>query len=91
MDQELREYLAAMEQRIIDRTQEMVLAAQTEILRGFERYSTSSIIRLRTIEADFANLRTSEQLRLANLEERIQALESKLLGGRPPNGKPSTN
>ena len=86
MDEELRQYLGAMEQRILDRTQEMVRDAQTDILRGFERYAAGNNIRLRTLEADFSNLHTSEQLRLANLEERVQALELKLMGGgRPPN------
>ena len=123
MDEELRQYLAGMEERIVERTQametrivghvlertqemvreaetrivdhvlertqEMVRDAQTEILRGFERFLTGNLIRLRTLEADFSNLRTSEQLRLANLEERIQALELRLMGGgKPPNGKP---
>jgi hypothetical protein len=87
MDEELRQYLAGME----DRIQTMVREAQTEILRGFERFLTGNLIRLRTLEADFSNLRTSEQLRLANLEERIHALEMRLAGGgKPPNGKPRT-
>jgi len=89
MDDELRQHLTAMEERMLERTQEMVRDAQTEILRGFERFLTGNLIRLRTLEADFSNLRTSEQLRLANLEERIQALELRLMGGgKPPNGKP---
>jgi hypothetical protein len=84
MDAELRSYLEAMEQRIIerilDRTQEMVRDAQTEVLRGFERYLAGVQIRLRTLEADASNLKTSQDLRLANLEERIIAIELKLMG-----------
>ena len=88
MDEELRQYLSTMEQRMLERTQELVRDAQTEILRGFERFLTGNTIRLRTLEADFSNLRASEQLRLANLEERVQALELKMMGGaKPPNGK----
>ena len=53
MDAELRSYLEAMEQRMLERiserTQEMVRDAQTGILRGFERYLTGVQIRLRTL------------------------------------------
>jgi hypothetical protein len=84
MDAELRSYLEAMEQRmierILDRTQEMVRDAQTEVLRGFERYLAGVQIRLRTLEADASNMKTSQDLRLANLEERIIAIELKLMG-----------
>ena len=49
MDAELRSYLESMEQRMLERTQ--VRDAQTEVLRGFERYLTGVQIRLRTVEA----------------------------------------
>ena len=92
MDAELRSYLEAMEQRtierILERTQEMVRDAQTEVLRGFDRYQTGIQIRLRTLEADTSNLKTSQELRLANLEERITAIEMRLMLGRE-GAKPS--
>ncbi|MBV8807033.1 MAG: hypothetical protein JO033_00035 [Acidobacteriaceae bacterium] len=75
MDQDLRQYLEAMEGRILDRTQEMVRDAQTEILRGFERYQAGVQIRLRSLEAETSNLKTAQEMRLANLEERVTALE----------------
>lgn len=92
MDAELKSYLEAMEQRmiahILDRTQEMVRDAQTEVLRGFERYQANIQIRLRTLEADTSNIKTSQDLRLANLEERITAIEMRLMLGNE-GAKPS--
>ncbi|HEX3684658.1 MAG TPA: hypothetical protein VHU83_19125 [Bryobacteraceae bacterium] len=79
MDEELKTYLTGMEQRMADRTQEMVRDAQTEILRGFQRYLDASNIRLRSLEAETSNLKTAQELRLANHEERIIALESALM------------
>jgi hypothetical protein len=85
MNSELKSYLEAMEQRmigrILQRTQEMVRDAQTEVLRGFNRYQNAVQIRLRTLEADTSNIKTSQDLRLANLEERITAIEVKLMLG----------
>jgi hypothetical protein len=79
MDEELKAYLTGMEQRMADRTQEMVRDAQTEILRGFQRYLDAPNIRLRSLEAETSNLKTAQELRLANHEERIIALESALM------------
>ncbi len=56
MDDELRRHLQAMEQR----TAEKIPDAQTEILRGFERYLKGINIRLRLIEADAGNLKTAD-------------------------------
>lgn len=81
MDAELRSYLEAMEQRMLERTQEMVRDAQTEVLRGFDRYQAGIQIRLRTLEAETSNLKTAQELRLANHEERIAALEMRLMRG----------
>jgi hypothetical protein len=72
-----------MEARMMDRVQEIVRDAQTEILRGFERYSRSQDIRMRKMEADVSNLNTSESLRIAMLEERVTWIEQKLIGGDP--------
>ena len=41
--------LIELEARLLDRVQEMVRDAQTEILRGFERFSRAHDIRLRKI------------------------------------------
>jgi hypothetical protein len=88
MDQELREHLEAMEQRMLHQTQEMVRDAQTEILRGFDHYhyQTGVQLRLRTLEAETSNLKTAQELRLANLEERVIALEIAIQRKRLSNG-----
>ena len=80
MDEEMKQYLGAMERRIVDPTQEVVRDAQTEILRGFDRYQSGVQIRMRSLEAETSNLKTAQELRLANHEERISALELRLLG-----------
>ena len=51
-------------ERISDKVQEMVRDAQTEILRGFERYARSQDIRMRKVEADYSNLNISKSLRM---------------------------
>ena len=66
---------------IVDRTQEMVRDAQAEVLRGMERFVTAFQVRMRAVEADLSNVRTAEQISLANIEDRLAALELKLLGG----------
>jgi hypothetical protein len=59
--------------------QEFMRDMQTELLRGFERYLNGINVRMRKIEADQSNLDSSATVRLANLEERVQILEQKLL------------
>jgi hypothetical protein len=85
----VQEITATRKQEILDQTQEMVRDAQTEVLRGFERYLAGVLIRLRTLEADTSNVKTSQELRLANLEERIIAIELKLMRGNSSGAKPS--
>ncbi len=76
------EHTHAAETRILERTQEMVRDAQTEILPGFDHYQSGVQIRLRSLEAETSNLKTAQELRLANHEERISAIEMKLLRGK---------
>lgn len=85
ISQDLIEMEARLEQRLLDRVQEMVRDAQTEILRGFERFSRAQDIRLRKIEADYSNLNTSETIRIGMLEERVTSIEQKLIGGISPH------
>ena len=80
---ELAEFKTEFKAEIKDMVQEIVRDAQTEILRGFERYARGQDIRMRKIEADISNINTSESLRIAILEERVTTLEQKLLGQRP--------
>ena len=79
----LDERISTLEQSILERTQEMVRDAQTEILRAFERYQNGVQIRLRSLEAETSNLKTAQEMRLANHEERIAALEAAILRRHP--------
>ena len=60
----VQENLATMKGEFLDSVQEMVRDAQTELLRGFARYSESEVIRRRKVEADVSNIDTSTSTRL---------------------------
>jgi len=64
---------------MLERVQEIVRDAQTEILRGFEAFARENEIRVRRLETNESG--TNE--RLANLEARLLEIEKKLLL-RPP-------
>lgn len=79
---ELEQALAAVEERMTARLQEAVAAlverirdAQTELLRGFERYARSNTARFVRLEA--GEVSTAD--RLANLEERMLEIEKRIL------------
>jgi hypothetical protein len=75
-------HLKDMEGRLVEKIRD----AQTELLRGFEKFQTANIIRMRKLEANVSNLDTSATMRLENLEERVLEIEKKLIRG---NGKPN--
>lgn len=50
IDQRILDRTQGLEQRILHRMQEMVRDAQTEILRGFQRYLEASQVRFRSLE-----------------------------------------
>ena len=52
MDDELKRYLEAMEERLTERMRDM----QTETLRGFEAFSAGQVLRVRKVEADHSTL-----------------------------------
>jgi hypothetical protein len=74
---ELAAELTAAEQRIIERTQEFIRDAQTEILRGFERFARSQNAR---IAALYGTTITHDE-RLTAIEERLTELEKRLIRG----------
>jgi len=83
---ELLERMQEQERRILERTQEMVRDAQTEILRGFDVYAKISEARLRRLESGFQTLSTGDAVtneRLTGLESRLLEVEKKLML-RPP-------
>ncbi len=68
-------HLNAMESRLVEKIRD----SQTELLRGFEKFQTANIIRMRKLEANLSNLDTSASMRLENLEERLLEIEKRLL------------
>ncbi len=81
-----RDMLAAIQQSE-ERTIEAARKMQDEILRGLRHMTERYDIRLRHLEANAGNLETAERLRLAILEERVSAIETKL---RMIPGEPGT-
>ena len=71
---------------LLERVQEMIRDAQTEILRGFEGYAKASEARLRRLENSYVTLHADDAAmneRLANVESRLLEVEKKLTL-RPP-------
>jgi hypothetical protein len=74
MDDELKIYLAAMEERLTERMRDM----QTELLRGFAAFSEGQTIRVRKVEADQSNLDAALSGRVAVVEKRLLEIELRL-------------
>jgi hypothetical protein len=74
MDQELKQYLEAMEARLTEKMRDM----QTELLRGFAAFSEGQTIRLRKVEADQSNLDAALSGRVNVLERRLLEIELRL-------------
>jgi hypothetical protein len=53
--------------------------AETRLLRGFADFSSTYEIRMRKMNADMGNLNTAADSRLAIVEDRLAAVERKLL------------
>jgi hypothetical protein len=64
----------ALENRLVESLRDM----QTELLRGFESFSTGQGIRLRKVEADQSNLDTSLRARVDVVEARLLQIELRL-------------
>lgn len=74
MDDELKRYLEAMEERLTERMRDM----QTELPRGFEAFSAGQVLRVRKVEADQSNLDAALSGRVEILERRLAQIELKL-------------
>jgi hypothetical protein len=72
--------ITGTEARLIEKMRDM----QTELLRGFEAFSSGQTIRLRKLEADQSNLNTATSGRLDVVESRLLQIEVRL-GLRMPN------
>jgi hypothetical protein len=71
---EMDHRLIEMENRLIEKMRDM----QTELLRGFEAFSSAQSIRLRKLEADQSNLDASLRGRVDILESRLTQIELRL-------------
>jgi hypothetical protein len=61
-----------------DKVIEASRAMQTELLRGFQSFSTAQTIRLRKLEADQSNLDAAISGRVGVLEDRLHQIEMRL-------------
>jgi flagellar biosynthesis/type III secretory pathway protein FliH len=75
---QIEENMRQMETRIKSELTEVMRDMQTELLRGFEAFSTGQILRLRKLEADNSNLDASLSGRMDALEKRLMQIELKL-------------
>ena len=80
MDAKLDAKLGTFKHEILEKVQEMVRDAQTEILRGFQVFAKANEIRMRRLETSDAGLNE----RVANVEARLLQVEEKLIL-RPPS------
>ena len=68
---------------ILATTQEFVRDARTEILRGFHAFAVSQDARLAKIQADLKTVDAATDTRIHVLEQRLMAIEAKLLLNPP--------
>ena len=71
------EDLAMLKAGLIEALHEM----ETRLLRAFFQYQEHAEIKFRKMSADVSNVNTSSELRLNNLEERVGAIEKRLMLG----------
>lgn len=73
-----KEWIAGQFKAFEDHLVELMRSMQTELLRGFEAFSTGQTIRLRKVEADQSNLDLSLSKRVEIVEQRLLQIETKL-------------
>jgi len=76
--------IAQSQAETLERTQEMVRDAQTELLRGFGAFADGQNTRIRKQQADLSNVDASTDLRLVVLERRMLEIEPRLPPIPPP-------
>jgi exonuclease VII large subunit len=74
--------IAQTKTEILEKTQEQVRDAQTELLRGFEVFLKSQNVQFRKLKADQSNLDAATDLRIRAMEDRLWQIEKRL--GPPP-------
>jgi hypothetical protein len=83
MDADLKQYLEAMEGRLVEKMRDM----QTELLRGFAAFSEGQTFRVRKVEADQSNLDAALSGRVNVVEARLRQIELRQ-GIEPPPQPP---
>ena len=78
MDEELKQYLEAMEERIVTVLTQKMRDTQAELLRGFASFSETHALRLRKVEANQSNLDAALSGRVNVLEARLLQIELRL-------------
>jgi len=74
----LQEQMKAQKTAIVEELTEVMRDMQSELLRGFQSFSTAQTIRLRKVEADQSNLDAALSGRVNVLEQRLLEIELKL-------------
>jgi len=93
MDEELKKYLTAMEERLTTRMDQRIEASeqrlvekmrnmQSELLRGLRASSGAPVIRLRKLEVDQSNSDASLSDRLEIVETRLLEITERLVRAR---------
>jgi exonuclease VII large subunit len=80
--------IAQTKTEILEKTQEQVRDAQTELLRGFEAFAKSQNVQFRKLKADLSNLDAATDLRIRAMEDRLWQIEKRL---GPPTPPPDTD
>ena len=65
--------------RILEKTQEFVRDAQTEILRAFHAFERSREVRFARLKTEVKNLDAEANTRIDQMEKRLMAVEEKLI------------
>jgi hypothetical protein len=83
MDAELKQYLEAMERRIVTAVREYIDErthhAETRIVRAFGAYQESAGVRMRKIEADVSNVNASTTQQLDAFQSKLLELETRII------------
>src|SRR5258706_16013667 len=69
--------IARSQAEILKKTQEFVRDSQTELLRGFDAFSTAFHVRVRKLQADVSNIDAAADQHLTLIERRMFEIEKR--------------
>lgn len=78
---ELADSLERLKVEILDAVRGMLHETETKLLTAFFHYQEQADIKFRKLTADVANINSSADQRINNLEQRVTAIEKRLLMG----------